>query len=93
MQKDDPATIASLRHRNALRHKGWSQLSPTISDIGLRGLTLLCREHFVTSLKFCHVGSPRFSLDLYKITILGPGVSRSDRSNWDTVGCSLIERH
>lgn len=73
MQKDDPATIPSLRHRNTLRHMEWSQLSFTISDIGLRELTLLCRECFVTSLKFCCLSFPK------------PGLTQSHRSShfWD----------
>lgn len=65
MQKDDPAMIPSWRHRNALGHMGWSQLSLAISDIGLRGLTLLCRERFVTHLKFCHTTFPKPSPDQY----------------------------
>jgi len=63
MQKDDPAIIPSLRHRNTLGHMKWSQLFPTILDIGLR--ELLWREHFVTSLKFCHITCPKFSPDQY----------------------------
>lgn len=75
----DPATIPSLRYRKALGHREWSQLSLTISDIGLRGLTLLCRECFVTRFKFCPMTSPWPSPDHamgYPISGMGTNPAR-----------------
>lgn len=86
----DPATIPSLRCRKALRHREWSQLSLTISDIGLRGLTLLCRGRSVTSFKFCPVTFPKPSPDLCH------GLSRSwdghKSCNRGAKGCSLSRK-
>lgn len=59
MRKDDPATIPARRHRNALRHTGWSQLSLAISDIGLRGLTLLCKGLLCNELQTLPRASPQ----------------------------------
>lgn len=82
----DPARIPSLRCRKALGHREWSQLSLTISDIGLRGLTLLCRGCFVTRFKFCPMTSPWPSPDHamgYPISGMGTNPAR------DALGCSL----